>query len=112
MSHDINRYLEIMRRTGLPVIVATGKGEPVVVMPLDAYETLLGPSLPAEPAYVPTDTPVPPPNPANFPAYDPMEEQTAFPPQSQENQKIQAKSRKLASSSQSAEDRFFLEPLE
>ena len=38
----MNRYLEIMRRTGLPVIIATDSGEPIVLLPLDTYEMLIG----------------------------------------------------------------------
>ncbi len=111
----MDRYLEIMRRTGLPVIVASGDGEPVIMMPLDAYEALVGvetsPFSGPSAISAPAATPIPgaienqgPP--AHMPAYDVMEENTPISRKTQENK---AKSEEAA---QSVEDRFFLDPIE
>lgn len=112
----MDRYLEIMRRTGLPVIVASGDGEPVIMMPLDAYETLVGVetppfSSPSGTMGVPASTPDgkvaenqgPP---AHLPAYDIVEENTPIPQKSQENRG------KTEENTPSIEDRFFLDPIE
>lgn len=98
MSANLDRYLEIMRRTGLPVIVAAGDGEPVIMMPLDAYETLIGADTPGFGAT--------PGSAAHTPVHNGVEEIAVI------SQKIKETGEKSSQGAESIEDRFFLDPIE
>lgn len=41
---NIDRFFNLMKRTGLPVVVSQDGEEPIVIMPLDAYEMLVVPA--------------------------------------------------------------------
>ncbi len=126
MAIDFERYLEIMRRTGFPVIVAPEVGEPVVLMPLDAYEAFVGadPIVVQKPAPSQFVAPIDPP--ADLRPYDISEETAPFVPPVQPVTEIPVPEPEIAPEPpkkplnfqkskgelKSAEDRFFLEPLE
>lgn len=111
MSLDLQRYLDIMKRTGMPVIVASGAGEPVVLMPLEAYEAILGseiapPTVPEEEFFA-----APAPDPA--PSLTPPPAVPLAPPEPPAPIPMPNNFRKPSpQNAQNAEDRFFLEPLD
>jgi hypothetical protein len=126
MAIDFERYLEIMRRTGLPVIVAPEVGEPVVLMPLDAYEAFVGADPIIAPSPVLSQPVVPIEPPVDMRSYDISEETAPFVPPVEQVAEIPASElktvqeppkkplnfQKSKADLKSAEDRFFLEPLE